>query len=365
MSTITHSAIRTCPNCDADLPLEALACPKCHALVHSIRLDQLAKDARALEVRGLLAQARELWEYSLPLLPQDSKQAEWIKERLKALQAAEARAYAAAHPELAGQLADSAGPQAAKPKPPPPSWVKKLGPFGPVALLLLKLKSALFFLFKLKFLFSFAFFIVLYVGIFGWRYGLGISACILIHEMGHFIDIKRRGLPAEMPVFLPGMGAYVRWTNLGVTRRQIAQISLAGPLAGWIATAVCFLMYAQTRDPLWAALARTGAFLNTLNLIPVWVLDGGQACNAIGTAERGALLALSLGLWYYTGDGLFAFVAAGFVWRLFTSVSSREGQPPQADWGTFAYYAALLIALGVVLQAVPNTLANQAMSAMR
>ena len=323
-----------------------MACPQCHALVHGERLDQLAKDARALELRGLLAQARELWEYSLTLIPPDAKQAQWVHERIKALLAAEA----------GPQVVDPNAAPAPKPKAPPPSWVKKLGPFGPVALLLLKLKSALFFIFKLKFLFSFGIYIALYVGLFGWRYGLGISACILIHEMGHFIDIKRRGLPADMPVFLPGMGAYVRWSGMGVTLRTMAQISLAGPLAGWIASAVCFLIYTKTGDPLWAALARTGAFLNVLNLIPVWVLDGGKAADALNVVECASLLVLTGGLWFYCRDGLFLLVGAGFVWRLF-----RRGQPVQSDWSTMVYYGALLVALAVMLHAVPNTLAGQAM----
>jgi Zn-dependent protease len=347
VSTITHSVIRNCPNCDADLPLEALACPQCHSFVHSVRLDQLAKDARALEVRGLFAQARELWEYSLPLLPQDSKQAEWVRERIRALELAQAGTQAETQQP-------ASGPQPPKQKAPTPNWVKKLGPFGPIGLLLLKFKSALFLVFKLKFLFSFAFFIFFYITLFGWRYGLGISACILIHELGHFIDIKRRGLPADMPVFLPGLGAYVRWTGLGVTRRQIAQISLAGPLAGWIAAAVCFLIYAQTRDPLWAALARTGAFLNTLNLIPVWILDGGKAAFALAAVDRAALLALTLGLWYYTGEGLFFFVAAGITWRLFT-----KDKPQQSDLNVWLYYAALLVALAVLLHETGATLASR------
>ena len=355
MSTITHSIVRNCPACEAELPLEALACPKCHALVHSERLDQLAKDARALEYRGLFPQAAELWEYSLQLLPPDSKQAGWVRERLAALQAAQAGKLAADQTGAAQQAAGAgSGPQSAKPKPPPPSWVKKLGPFGPVALLLLKLKSVLFLVFKLKFLLSFGFFIALYVGLFGWRYGLGISVCILIHEMGHFIDIKRRGLPAEMPVFLPGFGAYVRWNALGVTRRQIAQISLAGPLAGWIAAAICFLIYAQTGDPLWAALARTGAFLNILNLIPVWTLDGSIAAYALAAVDRAALLALTLGLWYYTGEGLFFFVAAGLTWRLFT-----KDKPQQSDLNIWLYYAAMLVALAVLLHATTTVLANR------
>jgi Zn-dependent protease len=352
LSTITHSIVSNCPKCGSALPLQALVCPQCNTLVYSRELDTLAREARAQEANSEFAQARELWNQSLALLPTSSKQAEWVRERMQTLEGPNPAALAL-EPV---QASNATAPNAPAQKPPQSHpWVKRLGPLGPFALLLLKFKTVFLLIFKLKFLFSFLFFIALYVGMFGWRYGLGISVCILIHEMGHYIDVKRRGLPAEMPVFLPGFGAYVRWTALGVTRRQIAQISLAGPLAGWIAAAVCFLLYAQTGDPIWAALARTGAFLNILNLIPVWMLDGGQAIGVLGAVERAALLALALGLWYYTGEGIFFFVAAGTVWRLFT-----KDKPEQSNWSTWAYYAALLVALAVVLHATPNAAANGA-----
>jgi len=225
-----------------------------------------------------------------------------------------------------------------------------------LVLLLFKLKGVLFALFKLKFLFSFVAFIALYVAMFGWRYGLGISVSILIHEMGHYIDIRRRGLPAEMPIFLPGLGAYVRWTGLGVTRSQIAQISLAGPLAGWIAAALCFILYTYTQDPLWAALARTGAVLNTLNLIPVWVLDGGLATLSIDVVGRIGLLLAAVALWAYTGEGFFLLVALGFAWRIFTALRANSDATRQGDWYAWAYYAAVLVAMGVLFHAVPNVL---------
>ena len=65
--------------------------------------------------------------------------------------------------------------------------------------------------------------------------------------------------------------------------------ALAGPLAGWLAAAVCVGLYLQTHYLLWAALARAGAGLNVLNLIPIWVLDGAQAANALGRTARLAL----------------------------------------------------------------------------
>ena len=108
--------------------------------------------------------------------------------------------------------------------------------------------------------------------------------------MGHYVDIRRRGLPADMPIFLPGVGAYVRWRVLGVPLETRAAVSLAGPLAGFLAALACAAFWWQTGNSYWLVLARVGAALNLLNLIPVWMLDGGQAAQALGKTERIALL---------------------------------------------------------------------------
>ena len=330
MSTISQSVVRECPNCGHELTLGTLACPECHTLIHGAELNGLAREAKALEAKGQFAEAREVWNRSLALLPQDSKQSEWVREHLRSL-----------------ELVQAAAPQTRTASTHP--WARKLGPLAPIALVLAKSKGLLLAIFKLKFLFSFFSFVALYVALFGWRYGVGIAVCILIHEMGHFIDIKRRGLPAEMPVFLPGLGAYVKWTALGVTRRQVAQIALAGPFAGWIAAAACFIIYTYTHDPLWAALARSGAVLNVLNLIPVWMLDGGKAASSFGLVERVALLAAALGIWLFSWQPIFFLVAAGATYRLFT-----KDKPAREDWSSWIYYVALLAALAIVLHLTPE-----------
>ncbi len=330
MSTLTPSVIRQCPQCGHELLLGATACPECHTLIHAAELNAIARDAKALEGKGDLAEAREMWNRSLPLLPADSKQADWVRERVRSL-------------ELAQAGREQAAAQGNHP------WARRLGPLAPIAIVLAKSKGLLLAIFKLKFLFSFFWFIVLYAMMFGWIYGLGIAVSVLIHEMGHYVDIKRRGLPAEMPVFLPGLGAYVRWDALGVSKRDRAQISLAGPLAGWIAAACCYVFYAHSHDRVWAALARTGAVLNILNLIPVWVLDGAKAVDALGQVERMGLLAAVLALWLYTGENIFVFVAAGVGWRLFT-----KDKPKQEDWSTWLYFVAVLVALGLTLHYVPD-----------
>jgi len=216
--------------------------------------------------------------------------------------------------------------------------------------LLAKSKALVAAIFKLKFLLSFAAFFGFYWAMFGMKFGIGFAMLILIHEMGHFIDIKRRGLPAEMPVFLPGFGAYVRWQALGVSSETRAAISLAGPFAGLLASVVCAFLWVQTGNALWAALARAGAWLNILNLIPVWVLDGGQAVQALSKIERMLLLTVSLALWLVLHESIFFLVAIGAGYQVFFA-GDLPAHPARA---TTIYFAFLLTALGIILHMMPG-----------
>jgi Zn-dependent protease len=327
-SGFSGSAPANCASCGAPLARGACVCPRCRALVHAKQIDALSAQAQKREASGDIAGARALWSEALSLLPSDATQAQWIRGHLAAL------------PRPANEKS---------------KWLKRLGPLGPIVLVIFKGKGLIFALFKLKFLFSLFAFVGVYWALYGWKFGVGFAVSILIHEMGHYIDIKRRGLPAEMPVFLPGLGAYVRWQALGVTQAQRAQIALAGPLAGWIAAAVCTGLYLQTHYLLWAALARAGAALNVLNLIPIWVLDGAQAANALGRTARIVLLCSAVGLWWIGGEGLFLLVAAGALWRLFTLTRpSAHDRPDEEGWDTLLYYIAVMAALALTLHLIPG-----------
>jgi hypothetical protein len=216
-----------------------------------------------------LRQAREEWLRGLELLPPTSKQADWIKQHAQELDALDDRGR--------------------RPPPAENQWAQPVGPSPVVADASRAGASPRF---RLTSLLSFVAFLAIYSAASGVRFGIGFAVLILIHEMGHFIDIKRRGLPADMPVFLPGLGAYVRWQALGVPLETRAAVSLAGPLAGFFASLACAALWWQTHNPYWGALARVGAMLNLLNLIPVWVLDGGQAggCRFGAGARRKVVL---------------------------------------------------------------------------
>jgi Zn-dependent protease len=331
VSSITPELIRNCRRCAHELTPGALVCDHCHALVHSEELDQLAAEAKALEAKGDLRSARERWLAGLSLLPRNSKQYDWIKQHAHSLEVA--------------------ANEAQLPEPTDNKWAKKLGPLGPLAVLAAKAKFLLTALFKLKFLLSFAAFMGIYWAMWGMKFGIGFAVLILLHEMGHFIDIKRRGLPAEMPVFLPGLGAYVRWQALGVSLETRSAISLAGPLAGFFTAVACAVLWWQTGNPLWSALARTGAILNLLNLIPVWVLDGGQAVQALSKTERIILLTACLALWLVLKENMFFLVAAGAGYQAFFGGEL----PAHPSRSTTIYFIAVLTALGVIIRLMPGT----------
>jgi len=297
-------------------------------LVHAAALDRLANSAKSYEAHSQWSLAQAEWLKTLDLLPKDAKQAEWVRAHVAQLAAMAATAQAEADRN---------------------KWARRFGPLAPIVILLLKGKALLFSIFKVKFIFSLAAFMALYWHLFGMKFGIGFTVGILIHELGHYIDIKRRGLPAEMPVFLPGLGAYVRWNALGVSKETRAQVSLAGPLAGLLAAAVCGAVWWRTQQPLWAALARAGAWLNLLNLIPVWVLDGSQAALALSKNARLLLLCSCLICWYGFGESAYFLVACGFVYRLFT-----KDLPEEPSSNIAAYFVLLIVALGAVMSLMPG-----------
>ena len=329
MSTTTPELIRNCRRCSQELPPGALVCDHCNTLVHSEELERLSAEAKGLEARGELQQAREKWLSALPLLPPTSTQAEWITQHAGTLDAGPAAA--------AGGSSDN-------------KWAQQRELVGPIAGHAGKNRSPANQRVKLTSILSFLAFVALYSIGSGAKFGIGFAVLILIHEMGHFIDIKRRGLPADMPVFLPGLGAYVRWQAMGVSIETRAGVSLAGPVAGFFASVACAVLWYQTGNPLWAALARVGAILNLLNLIPVWVLDGGQAALALSKTERIVLMTACVVLGLALEQRLFFLVALGAGYRAFFA----RDLPPHPSRATTIYFLAVLTALGAIIKLMPG-----------
>ncbi len=131
---------------------------------------------------------------------------------------------------------------------------------------------------------------------FGWWFAAGFVALMFVHEMGHVIALRREGIKASAPMFIPFMGAAIFSKSLGDNALAEARVGLAGPILGSIGAAVVAVMGQLTGSDLLTALAYFGFFLNLFNLLPVVPLDGGRAAAAMSPwmwfAGLGVLVAL-------------------------------------------------------------------------
>src|SRR5947209_4494591 len=123
--------------------------------------------------------------------------------------------------------------------------------------------------------------IAAYSLIWGWQFAIGLVLLLLVHEMGHVIQLRREGIKASAPMFIPFLGAVISAKSLGRNATAEARVGLAGPILGTIGAAVCIVIWQATGNNIWRALAFTGFFLNLFNLLPVVPLDGGRAMAAM------------------------------------------------------------------------------------
>ncbi len=176
-------------------------------------------------------------------------------------------------------------PEPDRPDPKQSFFKRRVGPLlAAIVALLAKFKTVLLLLPKLK-LFTTAgtmlVSIAAYSLVFGWTFALGFVVLLLVHEMGHVIALRREGITASPPMFIPFLGAVISARSLGDNALAEARVGLAGPVLGSVGAAVCVIVWHVTGDDIWRALAFTGFFLNLFNLLPVIPLDGGRAMAAM------------------------------------------------------------------------------------
>ena len=69
-----------------------------------------------------------------------------------------------------------------------------------------------------------------YALVFGWRYAAGFVALIFVHEMGHWLAARQRGLKVGAPTFIPFVGAWIELKDQPHDAETEAWIGFAGPL---------------------------------------------------------------------------------------------------------------------------------------
>jgi len=174
--------------------------------------------------------------------------------------------------------------------------------------------------------------IVAYSWLYGWAYAIGFVALIFVHEMGHYVAARQRGLKVGAPTFIPFVGAWVQLKDMPHDVETEAYVGFAGPLAGSAAAMVCYFLARDHDSDLLLALAYSGCMLNLFNLIPVSPLDGGRITAIISPKVWLAGVPLLAALFFYHPSPMLILVAV-----------LAYPQIKQAIWGDpdrdQAYYA--------------------------
>jgi Zn-dependent protease len=332
---------RVCAECGTEIAVALLACPSCGRLVHGAELKQLAADAEAAERGQETRRALETWRRMLALLPAQSTQHARVLAKVQSLSAA----------VTAGQT----DPSPARPKPAGSTKSKAAAGVGTVGVLLAKFKWGIVLLLtkgkallvgltQAKTFLSMAIAIGVYTSFFGWKFALGLILSIYVHEMGHVVALRRYGIPATAPMFIPGFGALVRLKQNPATVGEDARTGLAGPIWGAAAAVAALALGAAFHNQLLFAIARLGAWINLFNLLPVWQLDGGRGFAALSRGQRGVVAAALWALAFTGADGLLYVLAIAATFR-----AAGKSAPPVGDRAVLAMFLALAIGLTALM----------------
>jgi Zn-dependent protease len=165
---------------------------------------------------------------------------------------------------------------------------------------------------------------LLYGAAYGPLFGVLLVAVLFIHEMGHVMAIRQRGMPVQGPIFIPFLGAAVFLPDMG-DRETEAWIGIGGPVVGMTFAALCWVLYEVTGWGIMLPVAYIGVILNLFNLIPLSPLDGGRILQPLGVWPKyfGIVALFALTLWRHD-PGLL------MIWILcLDSFGSARGYTPK------------------------------------
>jgi Zn-dependent protease len=155
-----------------------------------------------------------------------------------------------------------------------------------------------------------------YAMFYGWKFAAALVYLIFVHEMGHVIAAKRKGIGTSPAVFIPFAGAFIAMKDTPRDASTEAYLAYGGPLAGMIAFLPALPLYWWTQDPFWALVIYLGALLNLFNLMPISPLDGGRIVSVLSTKIWFVGL-VGLGIMLFASPGplmVFIFIIGLITW---------------------------------------------------
>ena len=192
--------------------------------------------------------------------------------------------------------------------------------------------------------------LVVYGFIFGWRYAAGFIVLLFVHEMGHYIAARHKGLNVGLPTFIPFVGAWIELKDLPHDAETEAFVGLGGPLIGTVGATLCYLLARQTDTDWLLAVAYSGFFLNLFNLIPISPFDGGRITAVLSPRIWFLGVPILVALFFWRPSPMLILIAL-LAWpQLWKAIKYRKDSveaqtyyavPAAVKWEYGLYYIAL------------------------
>jgi stage IV sporulation protein FB len=113
---------------------------------------------------------------------------------------------------------------------------------------------------------------------------------LFIHEMGHLLFMKFFKYENVRMLFIPLMGAFVQGSKPKYSQRESLLVVFAGPLPGILFGGIALYVASVIQNESVLTLGFIFIFLNTINLLPVDPLDGGQLFKLLVHRQRDLFL---------------------------------------------------------------------------
>ena len=173
-----------------------------------------------------------------------------------------------------------------------------------------------------------------------WRFAVTIMLCLGIHESGHVWAMRRVGMATRGFYFIPFFGGAAVPDSAFPSAYAEGYVALLGPIWGLFTAAVAYAIFHATGEPVFGVAACWMAFVNLLNLIPLYPLDGGRVLRSImqsvhgraGTVTMLVVGAIAAALCMWQGYWLFAILGlAGIGDERERRRAQRRGSDDWAD----------------------------------
>ncbi|MEI7026010.1 site-2 protease family protein [Paenibacillus sp. y28] len=162
-----------------------------------------------------------------------------------------------------------------------------------------------------------------------WQMAVGIVVMLLIHELGHVIAARMKGLPASAPIFIPFLGALINMKRHPKDALTEAFVAIGGPVLGSAGALLAIVIGWYGNIPVLIVIGNLGIFLNLINLLPVHPLDGGRIVTAVTRWLWLVGLVGGLAVIIYLRSIIFFIIWAMFAWDLYNKYvrGRRNGKP--------------------------------------